>query len=75
MDPDKLFPPSSTKDTLAFCWRQVGPEQHNLILGWVLVLLGSALNAIAGPLIFAALLTRVADLPPGASLGKTFGPS
>jgi ATP-binding cassette subfamily B protein len=74
MDTDKLFPPASTKDTLAFCWRQVGPEQPRLILGWVLVVLGAALNAIAGPLVFAVLLTRVADLQPGASLGRTFGP-
>ncbi|MGA8681740.1 MAG: ABC transporter ATP-binding protein [Acidimicrobiales bacterium] len=74
MGPDKLFPSSSTKDTLSFCWRQVGPEQPNLILSWVLVILGTGLNAIAGPLIFAALLTRVADLPPHASLGRTFAP-
>jgi ATP-binding cassette subfamily B protein len=74
MGSDNLFPSSSTKETLSFCWRQVGPEQHNIVLGWVLVFLGTAVNAVAGPLIFASLLTRVADLPVHASLGRTFAP-
>ncbi len=74
MDTDKLFPAASTRDTVAFCWRQVGPEQRNLVLAWVLITLGTAMNAIAGPIVFALLLTRVADLPPHASLGRTFGP-
>jgi ATP-binding cassette subfamily B protein len=74
MDRDNLFPSSSTKDTLRFCWKQVGPEQTNLIFGWVLVVIGAGLNAIAGPLIFASVLTKVADLPPHANLGRTFGP-
>ncbi len=73
MASDHLFPTSPTKDTLRFCWRQVGPEQGNLILSWVLVFLGTAVNAVAGPLVFAALLTRVAKLPPDASLARTFG--
>jgi ATP-binding cassette subfamily B protein len=73
MGPDNLFPSSSTKETLSFCWRQVGPEQSNILLGWWLVIAGTGLQAVAGPLIFAALLTRVADLPPHASLGHTFG--
>ncbi|MGA2210945.1 MAG: ABC transporter ATP-binding protein [Acidimicrobiales bacterium] len=73
MGPDQLFPSASTKDTLSFCWRQVGPEQANLVLSFLLIILGAGLNAIAGPLIFAAVLTRVADLPAGASLGRSFG--
>jgi ATP-binding cassette subfamily B protein len=74
MDTDSLFPSASTKETLAFCWDQVGPERKGMIAGWLLVIAGTLTQAVAGPLIFASLLTRVAALPPHASFGKTFGP-
>jgi len=74
MGNDTLFPSSSTSDTLRFCWRQVGPHRGQLILGWALVTVGTLTQAVAGPLIFASLLTRVAALPRHASLGRTFGP-
>lgn len=71
---DSLFPASSTAETLEFCWRQVGPYKRATVLGWVLTALATALQAVAGPLIFAALLTRVATLPPHASFSATFEP-
>jgi len=68
-----LFPPTTTKQTLSFCWRQVGPQRPAFVLGWSLVVVGTLANAVAGPLVFAALLTRIADLPPHAGLARTFG--
>jgi ABC-type multidrug transport system fused ATPase/permease subunit len=71
---DTLFPSASTKDTLAFCWRQVGDQKRAIILGWVLVVLGVGTQSIAGPIIFAVLLSRVAEMPKHASFGTTFEP-
>ncbi len=73
-DSDTLFPPASTADTLRFCWNQIGSEQRPTVLGWLAIIAGSALQSVAGPLIFASLLTKVADLPPHASFAKTFEP-
>lgn len=72
MSADALFPTSSTKDTISFCWRQVGPHKKATVLGWVLTITATALQSVAGPLIFAALLTRVAALPRHASFSATF---
>ncbi len=74
MSTDSLFPASSTRDTLAFCWRQVGPYKRSMVAGWVLTMTATLVQSVAGPLIFAALLTRVAQLPPHASFGATFEP-
>jgi ATP-binding cassette, subfamily B, bacterial len=72
MSADSLFPTASTRDTLAFCWDQVGPYKRQTVLGWLLTILATALQSVAGPLILAALLTRVAQLPPHASFSSTF---
>ncbi len=74
MGDDSLFPSSSTSDTLRFCWRQVGPHRRQLVMSWALITAGTLTQAVAGPLIFASILTRVAALPRHASLGRTFGP-
>jgi ATP-binding cassette, subfamily B, bacterial len=74
MSGDALFPTLSTRDTLSFCWRQVGPYKRQTILGWVLTIVATGVQSVAGPLVFAALLTRVADLPPHASFSATFEP-
>src|SRR5579875_472776 len=71
-DNDILFPPASTGDTVRFCWDQVGPERANTLIGWALIVLGTGLQSIAGPIILAILLTRVAALPRDASFGRTF---
>ncbi|HTX01152.1 MAG TPA: ABC transporter ATP-binding protein [Acidimicrobiales bacterium] len=72
MEHSPLFPPASTKQTLSFCWRQIGPFRRALGVSWVFITLGALSQSVAGPLVFAALLNRVADLPPHASLSKTF---
>ncbi len=74
MSADSLFPAASTKDTLAFCWDQVGPYKKRVAAGWTLTFVATAMQSVAGPLIFAALLTRVAQLPPHASFSSTFEP-
>ncbi|MGH9170654.1 MAG: ABC transporter ATP-binding protein [Acidimicrobiales bacterium] len=74
MGKDTLFPSASTKETLSFCWSQVGSQKRALTLAWVLVFFGVAMQSVAGPVVFAALLTRVADLPRGATFGRTFLP-
>ncbi len=71
---DSLFPAPSTRDTLAFCWRQVGPYKRGTVAGWALTAAATLVQSVAGPLVFAALLTRVAQLPPHASFGTTFEP-
>jgi ATP-binding cassette subfamily B protein len=71
-DNDILFPPASTGDTVRFCWNQVGPERANTLVGWALIVLGTGLQSIAGPIILAIVLTRVAQLPRQASFQRTF---
>src|SRR5487761_902809 len=74
MSDDALFPSSSTRETMAFCWEQVGPYKRSTLLGWLLTIVATGFQSVAGPIIFAALLTRVAQLPPHASFGSTFEP-
>lgn len=74
MGDSTLFPTSSTKETLSYCWRQVGPERSRFVLSWFLVAAGTLTNAVAGPVVFAALLGRIATMPAHASLWGTFGP-
>jgi ATP-binding cassette subfamily B protein len=69
-----LFPASSTRDTLIFCWRQLGRERGRIEIGWALVTLGTLVQAVAGPIVLASLLERIAVLPHHASLWATFGP-
>lgn len=69
-----LFPPASTRETLSYCWRQVGPYRRPLALAWLFIALGTLTQSVAAPLVFAALLDKVALLPPHASLGTTFAP-
>jgi ATP-binding cassette subfamily B protein len=69
-----LFPPSTTRETLSFCWRQVGRQRRAFFGGWALVVLGTLANAVAGPVVFAEVLTRIAVLAPHAGLARTFGP-
>lgn len=74
MSADTLFPAPSTRETLAFCWRQVGPHKRAVAFGWLLTITATGLQSVAGPLVFAMLLTRVASLPPHASFSSTFEP-
>jgi ATP-binding cassette, subfamily B, bacterial len=74
MGDNTLFPTSSTRETLSYCWRQVGPQRAPFVLSWFLIAAGTLVQAVAGPIVFAALLGRIATLPAHASLWGTFGP-
>jgi ATP-binding cassette subfamily B protein len=70
-----LFPSASTKETIAFCWRQIGSQRASLIASWALITLGTLTNAVAGPIVLSGLLTRIATLKSHAHLWSTFGPT
>ena len=71
-----LFPNASTKDTLAYCWGQMQPDRAAFTGACTAIVLGTLANAVAAPLIFAALLSRISQLGPHAHEGlwQTFGP-
>jgi ABC-type multidrug transport system fused ATPase/permease subunit len=70
------FPASSTKDTVAFCWEQIQGQKRQLITSWVVMVLAVVMADVACPLIFAAILGRVASLPAHSVAGEwhIFGP-
>jgi ATP-binding cassette, subfamily B, bacterial len=71
-----LFPNASTRDTLAYCWRQMQPDRVAFTGACTAIVLGTLANAVAAPLIFAALLSRIAQLGPHSHEGlwQSFGP-
>jgi ATP-binding cassette subfamily B protein len=69
-----LFPNASTKETLAYCWRQMQPDRAAFTGACTAIVLGTLANAVAAPLIFASLLSRIARLGPHEGLWKSFGP-
>ena len=69
-----LFPNASTKDTLAYCWRQMQPDRAAFAGACTAIVLGTLANAVAAPLIFASLLSRISNLGPHAGLWQSFGP-
>ena len=69
-----LFPNASTRDTLAYCWRQMQPDRAAFTGACTAIVLGTLANAVAAPLIFAALLSRIAQLGAHEGLWQSFGP-
>jgi ATP-binding cassette subfamily B protein len=71
-----LFPNASTKETLAYCWRQMQPDRAAFTGACSAIVLGTLANAVAAPLIFASLLSRIAQLGPHGHEGlwQSFGP-
>ncbi len=69
-----LFPTASTKETLAYCWRQMQPDRGAFTGACTAIVLGTLANAVAAPLLFAALLSRIAQLGPHEGLWQSFGP-
>ena len=69
-----LFPNASIKETLAYCWRQMEPDRGAFAGACTAIVLGTLANAVAAPLIFASLLSRISDLGPHEALWPTFGP-
>jgi ATP-binding cassette, subfamily B, bacterial len=69
-----LFPNASTKATLAYCWDQMRPDRAAFAASCAAIVLGTLANAVAAPLIFAALLGRITHLDGGEGLWRSFGP-
>lgn len=69
-----LFPNASTKDTLAYCWRQMRPDRAAYLGATSAIVLGTLANAVAAPLLFAALLGRIANLGAHGSGVSSFAP-
>jgi len=57
------FPSASARDTLAFCWDQIGDQRRRLVASWVVICLAVITSDLVAPLIFAMILGRVATLP------------
>ncbi len=73
------FPSASARDTIAFCWDQVEGQKRQLITSWVVMVLAVITADVVCPLIFAAILTRVASIPEHGAAHRagewdTFGP-
>ena len=69
-----LFPNASTKETLTYCWRQMEPDRGAFAGACTAIVLGTLANAVAAPLIFASLLSRISNLGPHEGLWQSFGP-
>jgi ATP-binding cassette subfamily B protein len=69
-----LFPNASTKDTLAYCWRQMRPDRAAFAGASSAIVLGTLANAVAAPLIFASLLGRIANLGVHGQSISSFAP-
>ena len=57
-----LFPNASNKETLAYCLRQMRPDRVAFAGSCTAIVLGTLANAVAAPLIFASLLSRIATV-------------
>jgi ABC-type multidrug transport system fused ATPase/permease subunit len=69
-----LFPNASTRATLAYCWNQMEPDRAAFAGSCAAIVLGTLANAVAAPLIFAALLGRITHLHGTEDLWHSFGP-
>jgi len=69
-----LFPNASTRDTLAYCWSQMRPDRVAFTTSCGAIVLGTLANAVAAPLVFAALLGRIAGLGTAHDSWASFGP-
>jgi ATP-binding cassette, subfamily B, bacterial len=70
------FPSASATDTVAFCWDQVEGQKRQLVTSWAVIVLAVVMADIVCPLVFASILSRVADLPHRSVAGEwhVFGP-
>jgi ATP-binding cassette subfamily B protein len=71
------FPSASAKETIQFCWAQVDGQKFQLVGSWVVMTMTVIVADVVCPLIFAAILSRVAVLPARSTTGEwwhTFGP-
>jgi ATP-binding cassette subfamily B protein len=70
------FPSASARDTIAFCWDQVAEHKRQLVASWIVMILAVVVADVVCPVIFAAILSRVATLSNAPSGGEwhRFGP-
>jgi ATP-binding cassette subfamily B protein len=68
------FPTASTRETLVYCWRQMRPDLRAFVASSVAMAVGTLATAVAAPLIFAALLARIAGLGTHSGPPHGFGP-
>ena len=68
-----LFPNASTNATLTYCWDQMRPDRAAFAGSCAAIVLGTLANAVAAPLIFAALLGRITHLNGSEGLWRSFG--
>lgn len=73
MGSSTLFPSASTGDTLRYCWRTMRPDRASFTGSAVTIVVGTLANAVAAPIVLAALLGRIATLRGGEHLWTTFG--
>jgi ATP-binding cassette, subfamily B, bacterial len=64
---------ASTRDTLRYCVELARPYARFLVPGAGFLVLAVAITDVASPLIFAAVLDRIATLQKGADLWARFG--
>ncbi len=69
-----LFPNATNKETLAYCWAQMRPDRAAFAGSCAAIVLGTLANAVAAPLIFAALLERIAGTGAHGGAWQDFGP-
>jgi ATP-binding cassette subfamily B protein len=69
-----LFPSASTRETLAYCWRQMQPDRAAFAGCVTAIVLGTLANAVAAPLVFADLLGRLANVGDQGGLWRSYGP-
>ncbi len=69
-----LFPNASNKETLAYCLRQMRPDRAAFAGSCTAIVLGTLANAVAAPLIFASLLSRIATVGTHGDTWHDFAP-
>jgi len=71
------FPSATARETIGFCWEQVDGQKGQLVASWIVMTLTVVVADVVCPLIFAAILAKVATLPAhstAAEWWRIFGP-
>ena len=64
---------ASTRETVAYCAGLARPYAHRLLAAAAFLVLAVVISDVASPLVFAAVLDRIATLPPHPALWARFG--
>ena len=71
------FPSATARETIRFCWEQIDGEKTQLIASWIVMTLTVVVADVVCPIVFAAILAKVAALPHPSRAGAwwhTFAP-